>query len=254
MTYLFSPAGRTALREFTAHPALFAFDLDGTLAPLVDDPALIKIPDELRERLIRLNRMVPLAIITGRACADARPHLGFEPAFLVGNHGAEGLPGQEQREKEFRRLGREWRARLERLLPDSRESGIWLEDKGATLSLHYRNAPDREAAREQIVQAVMQLEPLPRRVSGKQVENIVPADAPHKGDALLRLMDHGGYSRALFAGDDLTDEDVFRLRDQRIFGIKVGCGMQSAADYCLEDFCEMTRLFDEVLNSHVGLP
>ena len=77
MTYLFSREGRGALRDFIDCSTLFAFDLDGTLAPLVVDPTRIKIPDEIVEPLIRLNRMAPVALITGRARADADPHLGF---------------------------------------------------------------------------------------------------------------------------------------------------------------------------------
>jgi len=49
------------------------------------------------------------------------------------------------------------------------------------------------------------------------VENLIPRGAPHKGDALLHLLDFSGCGRALFAGDDETDEDVFRLDDPRIF-------------------------------------
>ena len=252
MIYLFNDAGRAALRNFIERSTLFAFDLDGTLAPLVVDPALIEIPDEILEPLIRLNKMAPVAVITGRALNDALPHLGFKPGFLVGNHGAEGLPGREKQEKEFYRQGREWRAQLDQLMTDFAESAIFLEDKGATFALHYRNTPDQDTAKDKIIKAIKALEPPPRRVAGKFVENIVPVDAPHKGDALLQLMSHTGCSRAIYVGDDVTDEDVFNLRDERIFGVRIGAGTGSSARYYLRDIDEMAGFIEMIIEGVSG--
>lgn len=247
MIYLFSDAGQPVLRNFLDDSTLFAFDLDGTLAPIVADPARIMIPKEIREQLIYLNRIAPVAIITGRARADAQKHLGFKPRFLLGNHGAEGLPGREKQEEEFCRYCREWLDQLEELMPHSSESGIVVEDKGNTISLHYRCASDRDAAVERIIEVIGQLNPVPRRVPGKYVENIVPNDAPHKGEALLQIMGHTGCSKALFVGDDATDEDVFGLEDDHVLGIRVGCDTSSLADYCLADQEEISGLLNEII-------
>ncbi|HEX5772954.1 MAG TPA: trehalose-phosphatase [Geomobilimonas sp.] len=247
MTYLFSDAGRAALRRFVDRATLFAFDLDGTLAPIVADPDRILIPQDTRERLMRLNRMAPVAIITGRARADARKHLGFNPRYLVGNHGAEGLPGGEKHEEEFCRQCKEWQDQLKILMPHASECGIFIENKGATLSLHYRNASDPDAANKTLVQAISQLKPPPRRIPGKYVENIVPYGAPHKGEALSQLMRQTGWSRALFVGDDATDEDVFSLMNDRILGVRVGCEGSSLAGYCLSDQREILDVLNEII-------
>ncbi len=255
MNYLFSDAGRAELRGAIDGETLFAFDLDGTLAPIVSDPAAIMISSGIKNGLLRLVRLAPVAVITGRARADALAHLGFPPRFLVGNHGAEGLPGAGATEREFVRLCRGWKAQLQALLPDLDRSGIFMEDKGATLSLHYRNAPDRELAQRKIVEAVSRLDPEPRRISGKFVENVVPQGALHKGEALLRIMEHLGCRRALFVGDDVTDEDVFRLRDDRIFGIRVGMSETSAARHFIHEQSEISLLLDEImviLETHSG--
>lgn len=255
MNYLFSDVGRAELRGAIDGETLFAFDLDGTLAPIVSDPAAIMIPSGIKNGLLRLVRMAPVAVITGRARADALAHLGFPPRFLVGNHGAEGLPGAGATEREFVRLCRGWKAQLQALLPDLDRSGIFMEDKGATLSLHYRNAPDRELAQRKIVEAVSRLDPEPRRISGKFVENVVPGGALHKGEALLRIMEHLGCRRALFVGDDVTDEDVFRLRDDRIIGIRVGMSETSAARHFIHEQSEISLLLDEImviLETHSG--
>lgn len=247
MTYLLSDAGRAELRSVIDDETLFAFDLDGTLAPIVSDPAGIMIPPDVRNGLIRLGRMAPVAVITGRARADALAHLGFSPRFLVGNHGAEGLPGADASEQEFVSHCRGWKAQLEALLTDGDRSGIFMEDKGVTLSLHYRNAPDRDLAHRKILAAVSRLVPAPRRISGKLVENVVPRGALHKGEALLRIMEHLGCRRALFAGDDVTDEDVFLLRDDRIFGIRVGMSEKSAASYFINGQSEINLLLYEII-------
>ena len=247
MNHLFSDAGRSTLRHFIDRSTLFAFDLDGTLAPIVPDADRILIPQDVREQLTSLNRMAPVAIITGRARADARKHLGFDPRYLVGNHGAEGLPGREKQEEEFCRQGRAWQDQLKILMPHASGCDIFIENKGATLSLHYRNASDPDAASKALVQAISQLTPPPRRIPGKFVENIVPYGAPHKGEALSQLMSQTGCSKALFVGDDATDEDVFSLRNDRILGVRVGCEGSSLADYCLSDQQEILDVLHEIM-------
>lgn len=233
MTYLFSEAGQVELQGFIARDTLFAFDLDGTLAPIVANPGDIVIADDVRDRLIELNKMAPVAIITGRSRDDALSYLGFTPGFLVGNHGAEGLPWRDKEEGEYVRLCRSWKEQLNELLRLGGTAGIFLEDKGATLSLHYRSAHDPEPAHNDILGAIARLVPSPRSVSGKFVENIVPRDAPHKGDALRFIMRYLDCSRALFIGDDETDEDVFRMRDDSILGIRVGMDPRSSSRYFL---------------------
>ena len=250
MTYLFAPYGLAALHAFVTGSTLHAFDLDGTLAPIVADPAGIAIPDEVRHRLIQLNSMAPVAVITGRSRADALNHLGFTPHCLVGNHGAEGLPGEDAADQDFIRLCQGWKEQLATLLPLMSTSGISLEDKGETIALHYRHAPDTAKARGSIVAAIASLTPAPRMVSGIFVENIAPQEAPHKGEAVEILMEHLGCSRAIFVGDDVTDEDVFRLGNPAVLGIRVGRDEESGAGYYLQGQHEMIRLLQEMIALH----
>jgi trehalose 6-phosphate phosphatase len=246
MVYLFSVEGMVELHAFVDSATLFVFDLDGTLAPIVPDPAGISIPEEVRHCLIQLNDMAPVAVITGRSRADAMNHLGFTPLFLVGNHGAEGLPGVEKAGQDFAGLCREWQRQLEMLLPDMPASGISLEEKGETIALHYRQATDPAKAQESIRAAIAGLTPRPRVVSGIFVENIAPRNAPHKGEALEILLLHLGCGRAIFVGDDVTDEDVFNLRNPAILGIRVGMNQESAARCYLRGQHEMVRLLKEI--------
>jgi trehalose 6-phosphate phosphatase len=249
---IFSDAGRAALHAFIDRTTLFTFDLDGTLAPIVADPAGIMIPVNVREKLVRLCRLADVAVLTGRARDNARAHLGFEPRFIVGNHGAEGLPGWEEREREFVSLCRQWENQLRALLPQASASGMVIENKGRSLTVHYRSAPAPEAALAKIRRAVRLLTPLPRQTSGKFVVNIVPPGSLDKGEALLQLMNHAGARLAVFIGDDVTDEDVFRLHHERILGIRVGNHSPSAAAYCLSDQNQMDRLLDRIIHTLEG--
>lgn len=247
MNDIFSAAGRAALHSVVSQSALYAFDLDGTLAPIVGNPAGITIPDKVRNALIQLDGLAPVAIITGRARADALAHLGFTPRCLVGNHGAEGLPGQEGREVILHEQVATWEQQLSDLLSPELRSSILLENKGESLSLHYRHAAVPDEAHSALLAAIARLVPPPRRVGGKFVENLIPAGAPHKGDALLYIMKHLGCQRALFVGDDETDEDVFRLADKSIFGIRIGKDNGSAAGYYLQSQREIVPLLDEII-------
>jgi trehalose 6-phosphate phosphatase len=246
MTYLFTAKGRDTLHAFVDPATLYTFDLDGTLAPIVSEPSGIAIPEEVRQCLIQLNRLAPVAVITGRARADALNHLGFTPRFLVGNHGAEGLPGAAATARDFTLLCQEWKAQLDWMLPDMAALGIDLEEKGQTLALHYRKAADQVAAQEELLAAIDRLHPAPRVVSGIFVKNLAPAQAPHKGMALETLMKHLSCTRAIFVGDDVTDEDVFKLYNPSILGIRIGSSEDSSALFYLQGQHELIRLLQEM--------
>lgn len=249
MIELLSTAGQQALQAFITPATLFAFDLDGTLAPIVDDPTAASTPAAVRDGLQQLTALAVTAVITGRSCSDALPRLGFEPRYLVGNHGNEGLPGSNDQGTSSAELMLHWQQQLQqRMRPDS-WAALYVELKSGSLSLHYRHAPRREAVHAELLAAIDRLTPVPRRVGGKFVENLLPPEAPHKGDALLRLIEHSGCSNALFVGDDETDEDVFRLDDQRIFTICVGTQRPTAAAYYLQDQVAMTQALQLMITS-----
>nr|WP_246545427.1 trehalose-phosphatase [Pelotalea chapellei] len=243
-----SPAIRKDLRSFIDQRTLFAFDLDGTLAPITSDPSNIVIAPEISVRMSRLCNLARIAVLTGRGLEDARSHLTFNPHYLIGNHGAEGLPELDGKREVFLNLCHDWEHHVRQLVVNSL-SGITVENKGETLSIHYRNHPDHQTASSLILRAASSLRPSPRIIHGKCVVNLVPAGAPNKGDALLSTMKQGNFEKALFVGDDETDEDVFRLRNQCIFGIRVGEKESSFARYFLSSQLGVVDLLDEVIRT-----
>ncbi|HET8723870.1 MAG TPA: trehalose-phosphatase [Anaeromyxobacteraceae bacterium] len=251
MTDLLDAPGLAELREVAASHALLAFDFDGTLAPIVRNSDEAAMRPRTRRLLARIALRFPCAIISGRRVADLRARFdGIPIRWFIGNHGAEGVvpfPGASAR----RQTVSGWRESLQDGL-GSRE-GVWIEDKGFSLSVHYRNAPRRTAARDAILESARRL-PGVRIVPGKCVLNLVLETAPNKGTALAHLVGLLEPERVLFAGDDDTDEDAFAV-DLGVptTTIRVGGTGPSRARFRLEGQDAMDRLLQVLLDAKTGV-
>ncbi len=161
----------------------------------------------------------------------------------------EGVPGGEQRAKEYQDACREWSRSVAAALQDATRFDplIKIEDKGYSLSLHYRLARDQGATESRLRELFDALTPVPRVVAGKCVFNLVPRGAPHKGDALMQLMKLGGTRNAIYIGDDVTDEDVFRLARPDVLSVRVEHADYSASEFYLERLEDVERLLDELI-------
>ncbi len=244
MRNILAKAQERPLARFVRGKVLLAFDYDGTLAPIVRDPARAALRPRTRVLLARLAAAYPCVVISGRSRADARARLdGLDVAAVIGNHGLEAGPG----ERPLRRLVGRWRrVLLERL---AGLAGVVLEDKGLSLAVHYRAARDRARARRAVIRAVSGLSGA-RVFGGKAVVNLTPDQAGHKGTALEREMARLRCDRAVYVGDDQTDEDVFSLeRQERLLTVRVGRRLASRAAFCVRD----QRQVDALLSRLVAL-
>ena len=248
MSLLFSEAGLRRLDEIARPGLLCAFDFDGTLAPIVPQPDQARLPAEIRARLLALARHAPVAIITGRSVDDIRHRLAFEPDFIVGNHGVEGVPGWEAHALRHAELCRSWREQLEAALSAGFDPGIRIEDKRFSLSVHYRLAANRDEPESQLDKLFMELVPRPRVVWGKLVFSLMPEDAGHKGSALEQLMATTNARSAIYVGDDITDEDVFRLRRPDVLSIRIEHAEHSAAELHVPHPGDIVPLLDELVS------
>jgi trehalose 6-phosphate phosphatase len=226
------------LARLSCANALLAFDFDGTLAPIVSDREGATMRGRTAWLFTRLCSLYPCAVISGRSQADVTSRLaGAEVRYVIGNHGLE--PGGDLADFE------QEVARARPVIADAlaAHAGLEVEDKRYSLAVHYRRARHKRAAREAITAAVGTLAVPMRIVLGKLVVNVVPARAANKGDALLDLRESAGASTALYVGDDVTDEDVFRI-DQpgRLLTVRVGPSKTSAANYALRDQREIDAL------------
>jgi trehalose 6-phosphate phosphatase len=211
--------GRELLARLAAEPerAAVLLDVDGVLAPIVDDPAAAAVPPQTRSELERLRgRYGLLACVSGRASDDVRRVVGLEDVVAVGEHGLELEPEAET-----------WRERLDLFL-----AGVdWadLERKTLTATLHYRRHPDEtEALRvlEHVAARAGDAGLVPR--FGRKVLELRPPIRADKGTAVAHLLERHGLQRALFAGDDTTDLDAFRALDGLELGVRVAVASAEA--------------------------
>lgn len=198
-------------------------DFDGTLAPIVPRPEMAEIPERTRAALERLLAApgVQAAVVSGRGMADARERARIPDLAYAGNHGMEiEGPGVHQVHPGARAARPELEAVAAAVVPALEEvPGAFLEDKGLTLSVHYRLAPgDRvERVREIVHDAVRGREGL-RLTEGKMVLEVRPRVEWDKGRAVDFLLDHlrpPEGAPVLYLGDDTTDEDAFRALAER---------------------------------------
>ena len=245
----FFDKGVQHLLELIQPGMLCAFDFDGTLAPIVADPSDARIAPPILRRLAALTEFTPVAVITGRSIEDVSLRLDFFPEYVIGNHGIEGMPGQERQAEYYRQTCRDWLERLQAALQEQEfDPAVWIEDKTFSLSVHYRMAQDVSHAQARLRQLIHQLMPGAEVVDGNCVLIVLPAGAPCKGDALAMLRNMISAPTAMYIGDDVTDESVFRLPHQDLVTIRIEDAPDTAAQYYLQRQVQISELLDMMLH------
>ena len=242
MQYIFSSRNRQVVKKFAWSNTLVAFDFDGTLAPIVHIRHRAAIRRSTRDLLAILVTLYPCVVISGRARNDVRRRLrGIAVRGIVGNHGIEPWSTSPAMENAVRR----WLPLLKDKL--RRFRGVAVENKRFSVAIHYRHEPRKQEARASIAAAAQELGAV-RLVGGKQVVNILPGGAPHKGLALEREMRKMHCKMAIYLGDDDTDEDVFALPDRgRLLTIRVGLNRSSLARYYIHTQREIDRVIQRLV-------
>jgi trehalose 6-phosphate phosphatase len=195
-------------------------DIDGTISPVVVRPEEAFVLPEAREALAGLKGLLDVvAVVSGRGVADARAMVGVDGLIYVGNHGLEvwGADGPELVPE-----ARPWVPRVAAVLDGVARridsiglSGVIIEDKGATASLHYRLAPDPDAARRMLLEILVQSAVTSglRVEEGRRVINLLPPLTVTKGSAVTWLVREHGLDRLVYLGDDVTDAHAFKALD-----------------------------------------
>lgn len=247
-----TPAERPALSHsrlpaFGAAWALF-LDVDGTLLELAHRPDAVVLKPHLLSTLRHVQDAVQgaLALISGRGLEDLDRL--FDPLRLpmAGQHGAE-------RRDAAGRLHRP--APADPLLASARrllgafareQPGVLLEDKGSTLALHYRNAPQAQAAAEALTASLLRdADGGLALQQGKMVLELKPAGID-KGTAIEAFLGEAPFRGRVpvFIGDDVTDEDGFRtVNALGGHSVKVGPG-ETAARFRLHDVDQVLDWLD----------
>jgi trehalose 6-phosphate phosphatase len=230
------------LEHFATSRVLLAFDYDGTLAPICTEPSRARLRPSTRRLLATLTQCYPCIVISGRSQSDVATFLGrLKFRQLIGNHGLE----LSRDTRELARRVNEWRHQLDQTLTPRR--GLTIEHKDYSLAIHYRKVARKRQTIAEIENAIRRLQGV-RSLGGIEAFNLVPTGFPHKGDALRRAVRHFGCHRAIFVGDEPTDEDVFRLGDdQQLLAIRVGASRSTAARYYLKSQGEVDQLLRRLL-------
>ncbi|MBN8732619.1 MAG: trehalose-phosphatase [Acidobacteria bacterium] len=246
MRYLLSPSCRPVLETLARSRTLCAFDFDGTLAPITAHPDQGELTTRTQRLLARLADCYPCIVLSGRARHDLLGKLnGLPIQRAIGSHGADAghdSPG-------LAALVRDWKAALEAGMNPI--AGVWIEDKGSSLAIHYRQSVRRPHSRRHILKATRGLSQA-RVFGGKCVVNVVAEDAPHKGMALARERDRMAAEWVLYAGDDTNDEDAFALGGNLV-AVRIGRSSRSHARYYLKNQSEIDTLL-ESLDTLRGCP
>ena len=220
MAALFSAHGLLSVYRLSATPSVLAFDLDGTLAPLMPLASQVRVPADTAAQLRALSRVWPLGVITGRTIEDAKSRLGFTPRYIFGNHGAQrdNAPASAVLSERLNAC----RDHFHRHRAAMQARWIVLEDKGLSLALHYALAPNLAVTRAWLDGLIAPVSDHIQATHGHQVMNIMPAHAPDKGDALLEIMHDCGAAKALVVGDDVNDESAFYKAPAGSVTVRIG--------------------------------
>lgn len=247
------------LKQVSRCPALaICLDFDGTLVPIQRHPEMCRLNQSQRDilRSLATHSRARVAVVTGRGLEDIQTRVGISEIIYAGNHGLEihgaGHDFQIARANLIRESLACLRAELFLLLDGIH--GCWMEDKGLTVTVHYREVAEVEIPRiSGIVQSHLSQWPEFIVRGGKAVFEIRPRVDWNKSHAVQWISQHAFPDSkeplVIFCGDDLTDQDVFQKMTDALT-IQVGDCHTTSAQYCVESPDELwnsLRLLEALL-------
>ncbi len=226
-------------------------DYDGTLSPIVDDPAKATLGEGMRDALRRLSRRMPVAIVSGRDLKDVQAFVQDDQLYYAGSHGFDlaGPDGWREVAKQgeaFLPALKAAAAALEENL--ARISGARVERKRFALAVHFRQVSDADEPKVvDVVRDTIARHDDLHASAGKKVFDVKPRIDWHKGRAVLSLLATLDLDAddvlPVYVGDDTTDEDAFRALADRGLCVVVrdGADRRTAARFALEDTEDVER-------------
>ena len=220
-------------------------DYDGTITPIVSDPDLAFLPEDMKGLLVNISSKFTTAVVSGRSLSKIKSFVGIDSLYYAGSHGMDIQASNLCRMQ----VGSEFLPILQTVFEQlsdmlSTISGALVENNVFALSVHYRNVLEGDDVQKilQMIESIMASSPRLRLRHGKKVFEIRPDLSWDKGSAVLWLLQHVIYNDInprssnddvrdhffpIYIGDDMTDEDAFRaLR----LGSKCSCSSCSDHD------------------------
>ena len=236
-----------AQRLRSAEAIMLFLDFDGTLVRLAGRPEDVKLDAATRKLLFRLagRPRLRVCVISGRRRSDLRQRVQVPGVLYLGLQGWETRDGQSPG-RGHRLLVDEVRRQLSQSVNETAD--LWIEDKGATLALHYRGATVAAVGQARVsLRNVLQLfDGRLRAIEGDHVWEVLPREVLGKG-AAVRCQIRAFHHRALpvYAGNDATDEPAFRVLSHGVT-IRVGPLGNSHAKFYLRGPAEVRRFLEKL--------
>lgn len=234
-----------AIAPSSSHPplldtrcALF-LDVDGTLIEFADDPACVHLLPQVREDIGRISGRLDGAV----ALVSGRPLSQLDALFAPLQLPAAGLHGHQMRASQHAeqaaQLAPEWLHELHQkaMVYAHARPGVLVEDKGVSLALHWRGAPELGEEITRLAHEHLPSDAGYRLQPGDHVIEYVPAGAD-KGRAVEQLMQYATFKgrTPVYVGDDLTDEYGFAAANALGgWSVLVGARESTAAGWRLRD-------------------
>ncbi len=240
-------------------------DFDGTLSHVAPKPEAAELAPGAGAALKDLVHVLDtVAIVTGRAAADAVSRVGVDGLTVVGNHGLEqivdGVASIDERAREqIDAVGAAVDMIEYQLRNNPLREFLVIENKRLSASIHYRLAADPDAAYQTLIDLASEQAQLRNLVitEGKLVIELRPSIEVNKGTAVSRLVKSRGLRGAVMLGDDITDVDAFMaLRRQRngdlaaaivaVISSDTPAAVIDAADFHLNGVSECVQLLQQL--------
>ncbi len=261
MKYLFSQFSK--IKELLSNKfILLLLDYDGTLTPIVKTPSKAIIHKDTKELLQKLSRSpyCKIGIISGRKLENIKNIVGINGIIYAGNHGLEiegaKIKFESQVSPRLKLIIRNIATDMQKQLLGIK--GALIEDKGLTLSIHYRLVGKKDMpAFEKIISEVINPYIARDKIkvnSGKKVYEIKPPVKWDKGKVALWFLARQQFILGkkdvlpIYIGDDKTDEDAFKALKRKGLMVFVGRSGSSKADYYLKNTKEVIKFLRLILN------
>lgn len=257
MQYLFSSRVYKKLKNKLQKSKLVVLflDFDGTLVPIQKQFQACQVSDKIKNLLGRLSqeKKFKIIIISGRSVEFLKTRIDLKELYFSGNHGLEieGV-GFSFRIKQYRL----WKLKMKKLAQalvnlGSSFSGVEIDNKGLSISLHYRNLnSDRITGFHKLIREFgANLAPEFKMFAGKKIYEFRPNTRDDKGGSVKRILNFFKAGRVfpIYIGDDTTDEDGFKAVNSGGCSIRVGSNRNSQAKYFVKSSQEVTRFLNKLI-------
>jgi alpha,alpha-trehalase len=196
----------------TAGLTLLAFDFDGTLAPICEDPAQVSLDLRAAALLEQTTHMdgVAVAVVSGRDADDLSPRLNAPGAYIIASHGLEirapgGLLVRDTAPLDV--------AIDPELLAEIEASGLRLESKKHAMAFHWRGVPYAAISPLADMFRIWAVGAGLDVIEGRCVVE-ARVRGGGKEEALRWLAGALGAARVIYAGDDVTDFGALRFASE----------------------------------------